>query len=86
MSHKFHGKASGKMKTEKRMKKQQDEMVSYEKVGFHPKIVWPFPSVRPPSIKLNFFALCNVRTTSQIVHLENLPFVQLVCVFCSQSL
>ncbi|RMX51409.1 hypothetical protein pdam_00012621, partial [Pocillopora damicornis] len=26
MSHKFHGKASGKMKTEKRMKKQQDEM------------------------------------------------------------
>ena len=27
MSHKFHGKASGKMKTEKRMKKQQDEMV-----------------------------------------------------------
>lgn len=26
MSHKFHGKASGKMKTEKRVKKQQDEM------------------------------------------------------------
>ena len=30
MSHKFHGKASGKMKSEKRNKKHQEEMVSYE--------------------------------------------------------
>ena len=37
MSHKFHGKASGKMKTEKRVKKQQDEMVSREKVTFDHK-------------------------------------------------
>ena len=30
MSHKFHGKASGKMKSEKRNKKHQEEMVSYD--------------------------------------------------------
>ena len=35
MSHKFHGKASGKMKSEKRNKKHQEEMVSYLRKTSH---------------------------------------------------